>query len=88
MIVTRGEPFGEGPMNVTDALAPLVEGLSEEKQHLLVDFARFLAADDERREWRQFGATQLARAYGPDEPEYSAADIKPSARQRRPEMSR
>ena len=69
-------------MNVTEALTPLVEGLSEAKQHLLVDFARFLAADDERRDWQQFGATQLARAYGPDEPEYSEADIKikPGAR--------
>ena len=66
-------------MNVTDALVPVVEGLSEEKQHLLMDFARFLAADDERRACGQFGAAHLARAYGPDEPEYSEADIKPGA---------
>ncbi len=67
-------------MNVTDALTPLVEGLSEEKPLLLVDFARFLAADDERRDWQRFGAAHLAQAYGPDEPEYSEADIKPGAK--------
>ncbi len=64
-------------MNTIDALMPLFEGLSEEKRSLLVDFARFLAANDERRDWERFGASHLAAAYGPDEPEYSEADIKP-----------
>jgi hypothetical protein len=34
-------------------------------------------ARQEREEWRRFGARQLARAYGPDEPEYTEADLKP-----------
>jgi hypothetical protein len=36
--------------------------------------AQFLSARQEREEWRRFGARQLARAYGPDEPEYTEFD--------------
>ena len=32
--------------------------------------------DDEREQWRRFGAAHFARAYGPDEPEYTMADVK------------
>ena len=32
--------------------------------------------DTEREEWYRLGAQGLARAYGDDEPEYTAADIK------------
>lgn len=35
------------------------------------------APDAEHSEWATLGARGLARAYGDDEPEYSAADIKP-----------
>ncbi len=28
-------------------------------------------------EWEQFGLAQLARAYGPNEPEYTLDDAKP-----------
>ena len=35
------------------------------------------APDAERSEWVALGARGFARAYGDDEPEYSAADIKP-----------
>jgi hypothetical protein len=31
---------------------------------------------DERGDWRRFGQTQLARAFGPDEPEYTEADLR------------
>ena len=30
-----------------------------------------------RREWNDFALDELERAYGPDEPEYSEADLKP-----------
>ena len=32
--------------------------------------------DQEREDWYRLGAQGLARAYGDDEPEYTAADIK------------
>ena len=32
---------------------------------------------ENREAWSQFGRTQLAKAYGDDEPEYTEADIKP-----------
>ncbi|HVK16546.1 MAG TPA: hypothetical protein VM533_06325 [Fimbriiglobus sp.] len=51
--------------------------LSEERQREVLDFAEFLSWQDDREGWRRFGAAQFARAYGPDEPEYTAADLKP-----------
>lgn len=60
-------------------LDPLLEGLSEERLGQLIDFARFLYIEDERRDWERFGRNQLAKAYGPDEPEYSEADIRTPA---------
>lgn len=36
------------------------------------------APDAERSEWTALGAQNLARAYGPDEPDYSEADLKRS----------
>lgn len=36
-----------------------------------------LPPDDERQEWARLAAQQLARAYGDDEPEYTAADLRP-----------
>jgi hypothetical protein len=35
------------------------------------------APDAERSDWAALGAMGLGRAYGEDEPEYTAADIKP-----------
>jgi hypothetical protein len=64
-------------MNARDSLQALLDGLSEDRLRQVIDFARFLAAEDEREGWRRFGQTQLARAYGPDEPDYSEADLIP-----------
>jgi hypothetical protein len=33
--------------------------------------------DDERQAWGRFSAAQLAKAYGDNEPEYTAADLRP-----------
>ncbi len=63
-------------MNALAALEPLLDRLSEERLQQLVDFARFLAGEDERLAWQRFGQSQLAQVYGPDEPEYTEADIK------------
>ncbi|MGD0088522.1 MAG: hypothetical protein ABSE73_01250 [Planctomycetota bacterium] len=43
-----------------------------------------LAAKAEHDEWQRFGAQQFARIYGPDEPEYTLADIKPELSKRPP----
>jgi hypothetical protein len=66
-------------MSVKEALDKVVESLSEERQRAVLDFAAFLSWQDDREGWRQFGRAQLARAYGPDEPEYTAADLKSEA---------
>ncbi len=36
-----------------------------------------LPPDDERRAWLQLSAGHLSRAYGENEPEYTAADLRP-----------
>jgi hypothetical protein len=36
-----------------------------------------LPPDDERHVWSRFSAGQLVRAYGDNEPEYTAADLRP-----------
>ncbi|MBI5774401.1 MAG: hypothetical protein HZA89_11745 [Verrucomicrobia bacterium] len=36
-----------------------------------------VAPDAERSAWANLASEGLARAYGPDEPEYSASDLKP-----------
>ena len=54
----------------------ILAGLSEDQLREVLDFARFLQARQEQEGWRQFGTSQLARAYGPNEPEYTEADLK------------
>ena len=70
-------------MSALARLEPILEGLSEDRIRQLIDFARFLAVEQERQEWLRFGPQQLARAYGPDEPDYSEADIRPDRQPRR-----
>lgn len=36
-----------------------------------------LPPDDERHAWSRFSAGQLAKAYGENEPEYTATDLRP-----------
>lgn len=36
-----------------------------------------LPPDDQRQAWARFSAAQLAKAYGDNEPEYTAADLRP-----------
>ena len=63
-------------MSARETLQKLVENMPEDRLRELVEFATFLSVQDERITWRQFGQTQLARAYGDNEPEYTLADIK------------
>ncbi len=64
-------------MSVRETLEKLLEVLPEERLRELLDFAEFLSWQEERVAWRQFGQAQLARAYGPNEPDYTSADLKP-----------
>lgn len=64
-------------MDARTSLEPLLQRLSDERLRQLIDFARFLAGEDERQGWQDFGRARLARAYGQDEPDYTKSDIKP-----------
>ncbi len=64
-------------MSVKKALDELLATFPEDHLREVLDFARFVNARQEREEWRRFGSRQLARAYGPNEPEYTEADLKP-----------
>ncbi|MEX0677265.1 MAG: hypothetical protein WD063_09330 [Pirellulales bacterium] len=64
-------------MSVKETLEKVLDELPEERLREVLHFAEFLNWREEREAWRQFGQPQLARAYGPDEPEYTLADLKP-----------
>jgi hypothetical protein len=64
-------------MSVRESLEEIMQDLPEERLREILDFARFLNWQEEREGWQQFGRAQLARAYGPNEPEYTTADLKP-----------
>jgi len=63
-------------MKLKEAIDEVLEGLPEERQREVLDFARFVSQAGDADEWRGVGQSGLARAYGPSEPEYSEADIK------------
>jgi len=66
-------------MDARTSPEPLLQGLSDERLRQLIDFARFLTVEDERQGWQDLGRVQLARAYGPDEADYTILDIKPGS---------
>jgi hypothetical protein len=66
-------------MTVREHLEQVLATLPERRQAELLDFARFLQSRDlelEAREWQVFGQQQFAKCYGPNEPEYTEADLK------------
>jgi hypothetical protein len=66
-------------MSAREALNRVLQALPDERVREVLDFAEFLQSKDAVA-WRQFGRTQLAQAYGPDEPDYSLDDLKPERR--------
>ncbi|HEX4589278.1 MAG TPA: hypothetical protein VH120_05080 [Gemmataceae bacterium] len=64
-------------MSTREQLDALISRLPPEQLNQLLEVARELARDRDRETWQQFGLEQFARAYGPDEPDYSEADTKP-----------
>jgi hypothetical protein len=83
MIPSRSPAHLEGKteMTVREVLNQVLDGLPEERVREVLDFAMFLKWRDEDQLWQQFGLEQLAKAYGPDEPEYTEADMKPERKQ-------
>jgi hypothetical protein len=70
------------PREPKEILLELVQKLSPVRQYELLDFARFLCwleqqEKEEREDWHRFGLEQFNKAFGPDETEYTEADIKP-----------
>jgi hypothetical protein len=64
-------------MTTKEAIAQIVSELPEHRLSELLDFARFLSWQGEREAWQEFGQAQLAKAYGPEEPEYGIDEVKP-----------
>ena len=64
-------------MSTKEALGALVDEMSEERLREVLDFARFVSRRAEGEAWTGFALEGLRRAYGPDEPEYTEADLKP-----------
>ena len=65
-----------------EKLLQVVDALPEMRLCELLDFARYLRwleqqAKEEREAWLGFGSAHVDQAYGPDEPEYTEADLKP-----------
>lgn len=63
-------------MSVKKTLDELLATFADEQLRAVLDFAQFVHARQEREEWRRFGIQQLARAYSPNEPDYTQADLK------------
>jgi hypothetical protein len=64
-------------MTTKEVLEQILLELPENRLGEVLNFAKFLSVQEERAAWQQFGQSQLAKAYGPDEPDYSEADLKP-----------
>jgi len=67
-------------MSAKEKLLKVMETLPEIRLCELLDFARFLRwleqqEKEECDDWLHFGTEQFAQAYGPDEPEYTEADV-------------
>ena len=66
-------------MITKEAVSKLIEGLPAEAFEELGHYAEYLRLRSESEEWQRFALGSLARRYGPDEVEYSAADAKGQA---------
>ena len=68
-----------GALAVTkkQVLDKVLQEFPESRWGEVLDFARFLSVQNEQGAWSRFGRSQLARACGDDEPEYTEADLKP-----------
>ena len=51
-------------MSALGRIEPILDGLSEDRIRQLIDFARFLAVEQDQQAWLRFGQEQLARPTG------------------------
>lgn len=63
-------------MTVKESLHKVLDEMPEERLKAVLDFAEFLGWQEERDEHRHFAMSQLAKAYGDNEPEYMLSDLK------------
>lgn len=63
-------------MSIQERLHEVLENLPAERWPEVLSFVEYLLWQEDRGDWQAFGKQQLARAYGPAEPEYSKADLK------------
>ena len=73
-------------MSVKESLERVLGELPEGRLREVLDFAEFLSWREENEAWRSFGQSQLAKAYGVDEPEYTIADVRPEGQPGTPAM--
>jgi hypothetical protein len=66
-------------MTTREALNQVLEDLPDSRLAEVLDFAAFLRWRDEDQDWRRFGLSQFARAYGENEPGYSLDDVQPES---------
>lgn len=64
-------------MTTRASLEKLISDLPDDRLRALLEYGEFLRWQEERDSWQRFGRTQLSRAYSPNEPEYSTADLTP-----------
>jgi hypothetical protein len=67
-------------MTIRQSLNSVLDRLPEDRLAELLDFAEFLESKQGQETWSQAARQRFAEAYGPDEPEYSEADIKPASK--------
>ena len=63
-------------MTAKQALDALLAELPKERVQQVLDYARFLSWQEEQRDWQEVARAGLARAYGPNEPEYMVDDLR------------
>jgi hypothetical protein len=66
-------------MELRAAIQRTLEDLPDDRVREVLDFARFVAQNCEDEGWEQLGRQQFGRAYGPNEPEYTEADLIPES---------
>ena len=68
-------------MTTRQTIDQLLHDLPEEGLNEVLEFARYVIWRTQREPWQRHARAQFAKAYGADEPEYTAEDIKREPRE-------